>query len=188
VNLITNNFLLKKLDIISGVINNIEGIVKKIREIIRLHSLALEDILEVAKRIESKIESDKSSFHFSKIKIENIIIEGRINKITMNEFQQISATYEALKKNGQPTSVQNPRAVSDNEAVLTAELDEANKRTTFKAVQNSVTEPTAVAVRVIADADLGEGVREISIEGSVLVTPGEAETLALKFEEPVDQT
>lgn len=184
--------LRKKLDVISGTIYTIEGIVKivssrvkKLSELVEQTHTKVNSIFDLLTK--EAEEPDHSSFFFSKIQIDNIVIEGRIEKITMNEFQQVSATYKAEKKDGSPARVQNPRIETDRPDVLTGELDEANSKVTFKAISGVVQEDTAVAVKVVADADLGEGVKEIEVVGSVLVTPGQAEKLTLEFDDPVDQ-
>src|SRR5690348_13147604 len=162
----TNKDLLKKLDFISGTINTIEGIVRKIRHDQTLDSVT---IVKIWNKLNEQQQQDKSSFHFSKIKIENIIIEGRITKFIMNEFQFVDATFEAVKKNGKPAKVENPKASTDNEQVLTAEIiDDHTAR--FTAVEGFGDSPVAVLCKVTADADLGEGVREIEVVGSVTVT------------------
>lgn len=183
----TTKDLQKKLDFISGTINTIEGIARSVQRTIKANSIALTDLLLTIRRIEKKLEVDKSSFYFSKIKIENIIIEGRIEKITMNEFQFVDATFEARKKNGQLAKIENPRAETDRPGIVTAEIINENTAR-FTAVEGSVSEATAVLCKVIADADLDVGeVREIEVVGSVTVTPGEAETLTLTLGEPQDK-
>lgn len=175
-------FIKQKLDIMAGVINTIEGIVKSINT----RTKTIIDLLFRIELIVNEIKRpDKSAFYFSKFKIENITIEGRLEKITMNEFQQVVGTFEALKKNGQPAKVQNPRVEVDHPEMATAEITGENE-VTVKAIEGSIQEPTALLVTVFADADLGEGVREISVVGTIPLTPGEAESLAINFGEPTD--
>lgn len=186
--LTANNFLLKKLDIISGVINTIEGIARRVKSdvvFICEQIIYVRDIVEKIHNNQQQI--DKSSFHFSKIKIGNVIAEGRITKFTMNEFQFVEATFAAVKKNNQPAKVENPRAETDHPEMVTAEIiNESTAR--FTAIEGSVSEPTAILCKVIADADLGEGVREIEVVGTLPLTPGEAESLNLTFGEAQDKT
>lgn len=157
-------FLLQKLDVMSGALYRIQYYVR-----------------ETYNRV--KALSNKSDVFFSEIKIGNIIVKGRIEKITMNEFQFVEATFTAKKHNGQPAQIQDPVAETDNPEVCTAEIAGPNTAK-FSAVEGSVTEPTAVLCKVRGDADLGEGVNEIEAVGSITITPGQAETIELAFGEP----
>lgn len=184
-------FIKQKLDIMSGDIKNTEGIAKNILTRIRvIQDLAIKVHVKVDaifELLESNVEEpDQSDFFFSQFKIDNIIIKGRLESISMNEFQLVRAKFVAKKKNGQPAQIQNPRAETDNPSVLVGEITGENEAT-FAAVEGSVTEPVAVLCKVIADADLGEGVREIEIIGSQTVTPGEAHSLEMTFGEPEDK-
>lgn len=186
----TNRDLLKKLDFMSGVLNNVEGIAKKINskiDIISLSLVGLKVIQEKLNEILKKLEIDKSSFHFSKVKIENIIIEGRITKFTMTEFQSVDATLEGTKKNGKPADWDgNPTVELDNTLVATAEVID-HKTIRFSAIEDSVTVPTLVNVTVKVDADLGEGVEEQTATGSFIVEPGRLTGLKLTFGQPQDK-
>lgn len=179
------------LNRISNTLRNVEGIVTsiyyKIGNLFDIIDQIATQVNTLFDLLVNPKETDQSDFYFSKFEIEGATLEGRITKITMNEFQQVSGSYAAEKKDGSPAKVQNPRLETDRPDVLTGELDSANQRVTFKAVRGSVTEDTPVAVKVIADADLGEDVQEIEIVGSVLVSPGRATKLTLKLDEPVDQ-
>lgn len=177
------NFIRRKLDFMSGTIYTIEGLARNILIRIKDNSTKLDNILD---KIDKNIEPDLSDAFFAKVQIDNIIIEGRISKITMNEFQQVSATYAAEKKDGSPAKVENARAEVDRTDVATVEIDTEAQRVTVKPIKGAITEDTPVAVRVVADADIGEGEREIEIVGAVLITVGEAEKLTLTFEEPTD--
>lgn len=185
------DFIKKKLDIMSGVLNTVEGIAKKISQKLFLTDVTVtatrKKVEEIYELLKKSVEEDHRDFYFSKFQIDDAVFEGRITKITMNEFQQVSGSYAAEKQDGSPAKVQNPRLETDRPDVLTGELDAENQRVTFKAVRGSVQEDTAVAVKVIADADLGEGVEEIEVVGSVLVSPGRAKKLTLQLDEPVDQ-
>lgn len=171
-------FIKQKLDIMSGVINNTEGIVKKINDRIKV-------IQHVLGRIELLVQPDHSAFYFSQFKIDNHIIKGRLESISMNEFQQVVGTFQAVKKNGQPAKVQNPTVVVDHPEMATAEITGENE-VTVKAIEGAIPEPTALLVTITADADLGEGVKEISVVGTIPLTPGEAVGLEVTFGEPTD--
>lgn len=183
----------------SGVLNNTEGIAKGISHRVILVEARVEQTFtrvnkiltivdETFNLLKKSAEEDHSDFFFSKVQVDDLIIEGRITKIAMNEFQQVSATYSAEKKDGRPAKVQNPRLETDRPEIVIGELDEAKSRVTLRAKKGVIEEDTPVAVKVIADADLGDGVKEIEIVGSLLITPGQAEKLTLNFEEPVDRT
>jgi hypothetical protein len=176
----------QKLDFISGDINRIFGKAGVILDLIREIGKDVKEILKLLKQTPPIPTPDLSAFYFSKFKLGNIIIEGRLEKLTMNEFQQVTGTFTALKKNGQPAKVQNASVVSDNPAACTAEISGENT-VLCKSVEGGVQEATAVLITVTADADLGDGVREIQAVGSLTITPGEAETLALEFGEPEDK-
>lgn len=185
------DFIKKKLDIMSGDIKNTEGIAKNIltrsRTITDLVVKVFDKVNEILELLKKNVEEpDESGFFFSQFKIENITIKGRLESITMNEFQQVEGTFEALKKNGQPAKVQNPRVEVDHPEMATAEITGENT-VVVKAIEGAIPEPTALLVTVTADADLGEGVREISVVGTVPLTPGEAESLAINFGEPTDR-
>lgn len=175
--------ILQKLNLMSGAIYNTEGIVKRIRITQKDDSVV---ILKIYELLKSPAPVNKSSFYFSKIQIDNIIIEGRIEKITMNEFQQVSATYEALKRDGTPAKVENPRLETDHPELIVGTIDEAAQRITLKPIKGAVKEDTAIAVKLIADAIVGEGEEDLEIVGSLMLTPGRAEKLTFNFEEPVD--
>lgn len=185
------DFIRKKIDIMSGTIYSIEGIVKnvltRIRTIFDLVTKIQDKVNEILELLKKNIEEpDESGFFFTKFKIENVIIEGKLEKITMNEFQQVEGTFQALKRNGQPAQVQNPRVEVDHPEMATAEITGENT-VVVKAIEGAIPEPTALLVTVTADADLGEGVREISVVGTIPLTPGEAESLAITFGEPTDR-
>lgn len=177
----TNKDIIKKLDFMSGVINNIEGLVKRIRQAQITNTVTID---KTWKKLDEL--TDKSSFHFSQFKIENIIIKGRLESISMNEFQKVVGTFEALKKNGQPAKVQNPRVEVDHPEMATATLTGENE-VTVEAIEGAIPEPTALLVTVFADADLGDGVKELSVVGTIPLTPGEAVSLAINFGEPTDK-
>lgn len=174
--------LRQKLDIMSGVDNNTEGITKRI---LLIDKEILEKTNQIFGILNSGIE-DQSDFFFSQVQIDNIIIEGRVEKITMNEFQQVSATYSAQKKDGSPAKVENPRLETDHPELVEATLDAEASRITIRPKKGVLQEDTAIAVKLLADADLGEGERDIEIVGSLMLTVGEAEKLELKFDDPVD--
>lgn len=185
------DFIKKKLDIMSGDIKNTEGIAKKnltiSRETFEKISEVSIKVVEIFNILKSEVEEpDESGLFFTKFKIENITIEGKVEKITMNEFQRVVGTFEAKKKNGQPAQVQNPRVELDHPEMATAEITGTNE-VTVSAIEGAIPEPTALLVTVTADADLGEGVREISVVGTIALTPGEAETLEVTFGEPEDK-
>ncbi len=166
--------MMKKLNFMSGTIYNIEGIAKRILN-------KVEKILELLENLDH--EDDLSGFHITKITIDQITIEGVIDRMTINEFQKVSATVEATKKNGQPAKVENLRVETDRPDVLGGEVSGDNQLL-FRAVEGGVTEPTAVLVTVTADADLDvDEVRELVISDSITVVPGEAEAISLKFGE-----
>lgn len=180
------------LNRIYNTLSNVEGYVKSIR-------YKVWNLFEITNQIATQVnivfdllvnpkETDQSDFYFSKFEIEGATFEGRITKITMNEFQQVSGTYAAQKRDGRPAKVQNPRLETDQPDLVLGEIDEANSRITLRAKKGVIDEDTPVAVKVIADADLGDGVKEIEIVGALLITPGEAEKMTLQFEEPVDRT
>jgi hypothetical protein len=174
--------IIRKLDFMSGSIYYIEATTKKIWEKVKYIAEKVDKILEILTSLEE--EDDLSSFEFTKVQIDQIIIEGVIEKMTINEFQRVSATVDATKKNGQPAQVENLTVETDRSDILTAEVN--GNEVVFKAVEGSVSEPTAVLCTAKADADLGEGVREISVSDSITVVPGEAEALGFKFSEPED--
>jgi hypothetical protein len=152
------DFIKKKLDIMSGDIKNAEGIVKniltRVRTISDLIAKVYDKVNEILDLLKKNVEEpDESGFFFTKFKIENIIIEGRLEKITMNEFQQVVGTFTAVKKNGQPAKVQNPTVEVDHPEMATAEITGENE-VTVKAIEGAIPEPTALLVTVKADADL----------------------------------
>ena len=171
----TNSALLRELKWLVDAITRLSSWIQKFRT----------EVLEEIKKIQPP---DQSGLYFSKVKIDNVIVEGRIKKIAMNEFQQVEATYAAQKKDGRPAKVQNPRLETDQPDLVIGELDEANNKVIIRAKKGVIETDTPVAVKVIADADLGEGVKEIDVVGALLITPGEAEKLTLNFSEPVDRT
>jgi hypothetical protein len=180
----------KKLDFMSGTIYTIEGIARNIYTRVKEVPDKLDEILTLLKS--GPTEPNLKSFYFSKVQVNELdgvlvtIIEGRVERIQMNEFQQVSASYAAEKKDGSPAKVENPRLETDHPELMTGTIDEAAQRITLKPVKGAVQEDTAIAVKLIADADLGEGVEDIEVVGSVLLTPGNAVKLSLNFEEPVD--
>ena len=176
---------MKKLDFISSVTNTIEGIVKGIYKEIDLIYKKLNTVLADTNKLVESL--NKSSFHFSKVKIENIIIEGRITKFAMNEFQFADAILEGTKKNGKPADWDgNPIVELDNTSVATAEVID-HKTIRFTAIEDSVTIPTLVNATVKVDADLGEGVEEQTATGAFIVEPGRLTGLKLTFGEAQDK-
>jgi len=180
--------VIKKLDIISGTIYTIEGIVRKIFnrvDDISLSLTGLKTIQEKLNEILKKLEPDRSSLRISKNKIENLIIKGDIKSMNLDNLQQVTLTLEATDRKGNPAKVESVNWESTDTSIATAEPNTENQlECTFKAVKGAV--GTCIA-RATADAKFGEETNNLVAEEALNVTDPEAQVLSLKVAEPVDQ-
>lgn len=179
----TNKDLLKKLDFISGTINTVEGITKKTWYRQTVHDRILGNIFDEIKKLR-QIE-DKSSFHFSKIRIENIIVKGDIKDVNIDNLQQVTYTLEAKDRKGNPAKVESVNWELTNPVVATLEVNPNNQlEATVKGISGTTGQ---TLVRATADVRFGEEVNNLVAEDALNVTDPEASVLSLSNSGAVDQ-
>lgn len=102
---------------------------------------------------------------------------------TIKDSQQFDYTLQITDKKGAPADVDGvPRWTSSNELVAAVEPSADGKSATVVAGV-----PGTATIAVSADADLGEGVTEISGAEDVVVTPGGAAVISLLGGDPTEQ-
>lgn len=105
-------------------------------------------------------------------------------QLKMTETQQSVLTIAVKNRRGNPAAVQNPTLVSSDPAVVAVEFDPANPST---AVAKGVAAGTAL-ITYNADADLGEGVKDIIGTLDVVIDAGEAIVVEIAAGTPIEQT
>lgn len=176
----TKRDLLKKLDIMSGVINTIDGRVKIIFQRSSSISTKLDIIFD-----EIQEQHDKSSFHFSKVRIENITIKGDIKKVNIDFLQQVTYTLEATDRKGNPAKVESVTWELTDPSIATLEVNPDNQ---LEATAKGISGVTGVTlVRATADVRFGEETLHKVAEDALNVTDPEAEIISLKASEATDQ-
>lgn len=177
----TNKDLLKKLDFISGTINTIEGYVKKIRHDQTLDSVT---IVKIWNKLNEQ-QVNKPSFHFSKIRIENITVKGDIKDVNIDNLQQVTYTLEAKDRKGNPAKVESVTWELTNPVVAALEVNPDNQlEATVKGISGTTGQ---TLVRATADARFGEEVNNLVAEDALNVTDPEASVLSLSNSGAVDQ-
>lgn len=179
----TNRDLLKKLDFISSTVYLVEGIIKRIRdEIITLRIRVNEILIKVDVLISS---IDKSSFHFSEIRIENIIVKGDIKDVNIDNLQKVTYTLEAKDRKGNLAKVESVNWELTNPVVATLETNPDNQlEATVKGISGTTGQ---TIVRATADARFGEEVNNLVAEDALNITDPEASILSLSNSGAVDQ-
>lgn len=185
--IVTNNFLLKKLDLISGDINRVIGriniILAEVKATVDFSSHSYKNTVVILKQLENL--QNKSSIKFKKVRIDNIIIEGDIKKVNIDFLQQVTYTLEATDRKGNSAKVESVVWELTDPSIATLEVNKDNQlEATVKGVKG-VTGVTVV--RATADARFGAEVNNLIAEDALNVTDPEASVLSLKASEAVDQ-
>lgn len=109
---------------------------------------------------------------------------GEPQMLRLPDDKQVQLSINPLSRRGNPARIDGtPRWTSSDESVVTLTPSEDGKSATAKAVG-----PTGTAqISVVADADLGEGVREITGIETIEVVEGEAATVGITAGEITDQ-
>lgn len=101
--------------------------------------------------------------------------------LQLTETQQVTGSVQPVTKKGNAAQVQNPTFSSSDTAVLTVDSPDGLSFTA-KAVA-----PGAVQLRWEGDADLGDGVRNITATADIVVVGGEAVSATIVFGTPTEQ-
>jgi len=118
----------------------------------------------------------------------NVVFNNQNFSIYMMEIkntQFVQGTLRAVDAKGDEAQIEagSVQASSSNEEVATVEVDPNDE----KKIKVTGQRAGACVVTVTADADLGEGVKQITAEVAVQVTAGEAVGFGIEFGEPQEQ-
>ena len=104
--------------------------------------------------------------------------------VEMNEEQVVSAEVKPLTAKGNPAEIDGDVAWSVSDpSVVSMEVDPADsKKAKFTALAGEGVRPCDVVAEF--DADLGDGVREITAIGQIVVKDAEAQTADIAFGQP----
>jgi len=131
---------------------------------------------------------DKSKLYFSKVIIfeTSTIIKGDIKEMNLDDLSKVTFTLEALNRKGQPAQVQNPTfTISDATLATGAQNPSGTNPLEFEVIRLPGTSGTFI-VEATADADLGDGVSNLTAQEAVNATLAQANILSLKAGTPVD--
>lgn len=125
---------------------------------------------------------------FASLRSATMYIEGEIKMFELKEGQKVTVTVEPKTAHGHAGGIQagSGRWSSSDESVVSVEVDPANDLSaTIHGLDGSHNESVVLEFR--ADADAGEGVREVVGVASVVCTAGDATTFGLAFGTAVDE-
>lgn len=110
-------------------------------------------------------------------------------QLKMGSDEQAVLTISIKDRRGRPAPVQNPTLVSSDPTVVTVEFDPANPATaTVKGVASETPGPRSALVTFDADADMGEGVKDIMGTLDVVIDDGGATVIEITAGDPTSQT
>lgn len=177
------NELRQKLDIMSGVIYEIQGFVKIIANRTKDIKVQLDSIIQLLK---DSAPTNIISLRFAKVKFleTGMTVEGDLKKMNLDDLSKVTFTLEATDRKGRPAQVQNPTFAISDPSLATGEQSTENPlEFTVTRIQGT---SGVFVVHAEADADLGEGVKQLVAEEAVNATLAEANILSLKAGEPSD--
>lgn len=140
------------------------------------------------KLFSSKCENDKGfilSLNFSYGTIHFLIKNNKKMAATLTINQQVSGQVTPVDRKGNPAQVEKDsvRYTSSDDSVVIV-VEDTDDETKFKVVATGV---GTCQVTVSADADLGEGVEDISAFAAVEVFPEKAVGFGIAFGTPEDK-
>jgi hypothetical protein len=122
---------------------------------------------------------------FLELIINKIKIGGTITMVSIKDTQKVSGQLKPKDSKGNATTVQAGSVNYDStDANVCTVVKDPDDETKFTVTAGA---PGVAQVNFTADADLGEGVVQVSGSLAVEVTAGQATTLGVELGEPVDQ-
>jgi hypothetical protein len=112
------------------------------------------------------------------------LIKGDDMALTLTAVQQVGVSVSAVDAKGNPAPVENVQFSSSDEAILTVTVDPTDPT---KATAVAVGTTGTAQVKVQADADIGEGIKNLTGLLDVEVVAAEAVSLGIAAGTPEDQ-
>ena len=101
--------------------------------------------------------------------------------------QDVPVTGRFKDKKGNNAKVQNPQAITSNAEILGLSAVTENADNSYSFTVSAIGPVGPASVSLLGDADLGEGVKDVRLDGEVNVVAGDASVGELTFGTPTEQ-